>query len=79
MEPQEHEALLRTLAGIAAQQVAIHADLRELLRQQAGTSPERRERNRQQVVSNATMDATLARMRTLLARILPHGQAGTDA
>ena len=72
MEAGEYDALLRSLAGIAAHQAIISTDLRECNRQLVGI-------NATMDATLARMDTTLARMRTLLARILPPGETGADA
>ena len=65
MEPQEYDEILRTLVRIAAHQETINEDLRAF--------------NRQQVEINADVKTTLARVETLLARMLRHDDNGKDA
>ena len=68
MESHDVETIMRHLAAAIAQQETINADLRTCLQEQ-------REFNRQQVAINADVQTTLARMETLLARMLPPGES----
>ena len=72
MEPHEYDEIIRNLARIAAHQETINADLRESIQ-------ELRAFNRQQVEINQDVKTTLARVETLLARMLPTGENGQDA
>ena len=65
MEPSEYDEMLRTLVRIAAHQETINDDLREF--------------NRQQVAINQDVKTTLARMETLLQRMIPQSENGRDA
>jgi hypothetical protein len=65
VEPSEHDELLRMLVRIAAHQETINADLREF--------------NRQQVAINADVQTTLARLETLIARLIPTAENGREA
>ena len=58
MEPHEYDDLLRHLVRIAAHQDTINADLRTSIRQQTAF--------------NADVKTTLARIETLLARMIEH-------
>ena len=65
VEPQEYDDLIRHLVRIAAHQDTINEDLRAF--------------NRQQVEMNADVKTTLARIETLLARMIRHEDNGQDA
>ncbi len=72
MEPQEYDEIIRHLVRIAAHQDTINADLRESIQ-------DLREFNRQQVDINRDVKTTLARVETLLARMIQHQDNGQDA
>ena len=72
MEPQEYDTIIRHLAAAIAKQDAINEDLRACVLEQ-------REFNRQQLEINADVRTTLARIETLLARMLPSGENGHEA
>lgn len=72
MDLQEYDRIIRTLVGIAAHQETITQDLRAVLDEQRGF-------NRQQVAINTAVQTTLARMETLLARMLRQERNGHDA
>jgi len=65
VEPQEYDEIMRSLVQIAAHQDVINADLREF--------------NRQQVAINQDVKTTLARIETLLARMLHSDNNGREA
>ena len=65
MDPHEYDEILRHLVRIAAHQNTINEDLRSF--------------NRQQVEINADVKTILARVETLLARMLRHDDNGKDA
>ena len=65
MEPQEYDEIIRTLLRIAVHQESINEDLRAF--------------NRQQVEINQDIKTTLARIETLLARMLPARENGREA
>ena len=65
MNPQEYDEIIRHLVRIAAHQDTINEELRAF--------------NRQQVEINADVKTTLARVETLLARMLRHDDNGKDA
>jgi len=67
VEPHEVDTIIRHLAAAIAKQDTINADLRTCIQEQ-------REFNRQQVAINQDVKTTLARIETLLARILPTGE-----
>ena len=71
MESQEFDEMLRALLRIAAHQETINVDLRACIQEQ-------REFNRQQVEINADVRTTLARIETLIARMLPTGENGRE-
>jgi hypothetical protein len=60
-----YDDILRRLTAILVRQDAINEELRTF--------------NRQQVEINADVKTTLARVETLLARILPPGENGREA
>ena len=72
MEPEDVERMLRTLVRITGQQEVINQDLRICIQEQ-------REFNRQQVEINADVKTTLARLETLVARMIRTGENGRDA
>jgi hypothetical protein len=72
VEPQEYDEIIRHLVRIAAHQDTINADLRESIQ-------DLREFNRQQVDINRDVKTTLARVETLLARMIRHQDNGQDA
>ena len=63
MEPHEVDTIIRHLAAAIAKQDGINADLRTCIQEQ-------REFNRQQVEINQDVKTTLARIETLIARML---------
>jgi hypothetical protein len=65
MDMQEYDELLRHLVRIAAHQDTINDDLRASIRQQAEF--------------NADVKTTLARVETLLARMIERNANGRDA
>jgi hypothetical protein len=72
LEPQEYDTIIRHLAAAIAQQETINADLRTCIQEQ-------REFNRQQLEINQDVKTTLARIETLIARMLPTSENGHDA
>jgi hypothetical protein len=65
VEPHEVDTIIRHLAAAIAKQDVINDDLRTCIQEQR--------------VFNADVRTTLARIETLLARMLPTGAHGTDA
>jgi hypothetical protein len=65
VEPQEYDDIIRHLVQIAAHQDTINDDLRASIRQQAEF--------------NADVKTTLARVETLLARMIERSANGRDA
>ena len=65
MEPHEVESIIRHLAAAIEHQRTINDDLREFARQQ--------------VAINADVRTTLARIETLIARMLPQSENGREA
>jgi hypothetical protein len=65
MEPQEVDTIIRHLAAAIEHQRTINDDLREF--------------TRQQVEINTDVKTTLARIETLLARMLPQSENGREA
>jgi len=72
VEPQEVDAIIRHLAAAIAKQDTINEDLRACVQEQ-------REFNARQLEINQDVKTTLARVETLLARMLPQGDNGQDA
>jgi hypothetical protein len=72
MEPQEYDTIIRHLAAAIAQQETINTDLRTCIQEQQAF-------NRQQVEMNADVRTTLARIETLLSRMLRQGENGREA
>ena len=79
MEPQEYDEIIRHLVRIAAHQDTINEDLRESTRQQADMNRDFKAMLQQQAEFNQDVKTTLARVETLLARMLRHDDNGTDA
>jgi len=67
MELHDVDTIIRHLAAAIAQQETVNADLRTCIQEQ-------REFNRQQVKINTDVQTTLARIETLIARMLPPGE-----
>ena len=67
MELHDVDTIIRHLAAAIAKQDGINADLRTCIQEQ-------REFNRQQVQINTDVQTTLARIETLMARMLPSGE-----
>jgi hypothetical protein len=65
VEPHEVESIIRHLAAAIEHQRTINDDLREFARQQ--------------VAINADVRTTLARIETLIARMLPQSENGREA
>jgi hypothetical protein len=72
VEPEDVECMLRTLVRITGQQEVINQDLRTCIQEQ-------QEFNRQQVEINADVKTTLARLETLVTRMIRPGENGRDA
>jgi hypothetical protein len=72
MDSEEYDVIIRHLVQIATHQEAINDDLREFNRQQTVL-------NQQQAEFNADTRTTLARLETLLARMLRHEDNGREA
>ena len=72
MEPQDVERIINHLAATLAKQDGINDDLRACILEQ-------REFTRQQLACNQDVKTTLARVETLLARMIPQGENGRDA
>jgi len=79
MDEDSLDALLRRTALIVAQlaETALHHS--ERLDRLDALLEEQRAINRQQVEINADVKTTLARVETLLARMIPPGENGRDA
>jgi hypothetical protein len=83
---QYYDDILRSLAASLAKQDLINDDLRECVRQQRAanerqeiTNLELREFNREQVEISRDVKTTLARIETLLARMIARSDNGTEA
>ena len=72
MDQHEYDEILRTLVRIAAHQETINADMRAMLTNHDLLL-------RQQVEINQDVKTTLARVETLLSRMIPTGENGQDA
>lgn len=75
MADETLEAQLRRLAALIAPLAQHDARLESLARMLAA----QQEMNRQQVTINADVKTTLARIETLLARMIAHGENGREA
>ena len=79
MEPQEVDAIIRHLLQIAAHQDTINEDLRACIQEQREMNLQQRDFNARQVEINTDVKTTLARIETLLARMIPQGENGREA
>jgi hypothetical protein len=79
VEPQEVDTILRSLAATMEHQRSINADLRTAIQELRTQQVQQAEFNRQQVAINADINTTLARVETLLERMIPQGENGRDA
>jgi hypothetical protein len=79
MAENAFEELTRRLAVLVAKLDSTYDELLEANRAQRETNQELREFNRQQVEINADVRTTLARLDTMLARMLPHSENGREA
>ena len=73
------EALVRRLTALVVKLDERDDHLMELIEAQRATTTELKEFNRQQVEINKDVQTTLARVETLLARMIPHADNGRDA
>ena len=72
MEPHEVETIIRHLTATLAKQDGINDDLRTCIREQGAI-------NARLTAAIERLDVTQARIETLLARMIPTGENGTDA
>jgi len=72
LEPQEYDELIRHLVRLAAHQDTTNAALRESIQALARF-------NARQLEINEHVHTTLARLETLLARMIPQSDNGRDA
>ena len=79
MADDAFEELSRRLAGLVAKLDSTYDELLEANRAQREFNQEQREFNRQQVEINADVRTTLARLDTMLARMLPQSENGREA
>jgi len=79
VEPQEVDTIIRSLAATMEHQRSINADLRTAIQELRTQQVQQAEFNRQQIEINANVQTTLARVETLLQRMLPQGDNGRDA
>ena len=79
MEPQEVDTIIRHLAAAIAQQETINADLRTCIQEQRAMNQRVEGFIEQQVAINHDVTTTLARIETLIARMLPTGENGREA
>jgi putative heme iron utilization protein len=79
VEPQEVDTIIRSLAATMEHQRSINADLRTAIQELRTQQVQQAAFNRQQVEINADIKTTLARIETLLARMIPQGENGRDA
>ena len=73
------EELSRRLAVLVAKLDSTYEELLEANRAQREFNQEQREFNRHQVEINADVRTTLARLETLIARMLPPSENGREA
>jgi len=79
MAENAFEELSRRLAVLVAKLDTTYEELLEANRAQREFNQEQREFNRQQVEINVDVKTTLARIETLIARMLPTGENGSEA
>jgi len=79
VEPHEVDTIIRSLAATMEHQRSINADLRTAIQELRTQQVQQAEFNRQQVEINADIKTTLARVETLLARMIPQGENGREA
>ena len=72
MEPQEYDEIIRHLVRVAMHQETVNTDLRACI-------VDLREFARQQVEMNQHLAVTQARIEALLARMISQGETGRDA
>ena len=80
-DPQDNtlEALVRRLTALVVKIDERDDHLMELTREQRATTTELKEFNRQQLDINKDVTTTLARVETLLSRMIPQSGNGTEA
>jgi uncharacterized protein VirK/YbjX len=79
VEPQEVDTIIRHLAAAIAKQDTINADLRTCIQEQRDFNHQQLTINERLTAAIERLDMTQARIETLLARMLPHGENGRDA
>jgi hypothetical protein len=78
VEPQEVDSIIRHLAAAIAKQDTINDDLRACIREQRAMNERVEGFIQQQVENNADVKTTLARVETLLSRMLQQSENGRD-
>ena len=79
MDPQEYDEIIRHLVQIAMHQDTINEDLRASIRQHTDMHRDFSAMLQQQAEFNQDVKTTLARLETLLARMLRPADNGQDA
>ena len=79
MEPQEVDEIIRSLTATMAHQRSINEDIRTAIQELRTQQVQQAEFNRDVKDSLAGINTTLARVETLLARMIPQGENGRDA
>ena len=79
MDPMEYDEMLRSLVTAIQHQGAINDDLRTCIQEQRAINEALKAFNHQQVEINQDVKTTLARIETLLARMIQQSENGRDA
>ena len=79
MAENAYEELSRRLTVLVAKLDSTYEELLEANRAQREFNQEQREFNRHQIEINADVRTTLARIETLIARMIPTGENGREA
>jgi hypothetical protein len=79
MAENAYEELSRRLTVLVAKLDSTYEELLEANRAQREFNQEQREFNRHQIAINADVRTTLARIETLIARMIPTGENGREA
>jgi hypothetical protein len=79
MAKNAYEELSRRLTVLVAKLDSTYEELLEANRAQREFNQEQREFNRHQIAINADVRTTLARIETLIARMIPTGENGREA
>jgi len=79
VEPHKVDTIIRHLAATLAKQDVINDDLRTCIQEPQAFNRQQGAINERLTAAIERLDVTQARIETLLARMLPTGENGTDA